>query len=127
MQWRVFLTLRASRAVIGAIGGFVLAWQVLSIRPFFGILWPPDIIGVSSGPVPVQHLEFCSYPVLWRSQSLLLQGCLFCYPCTGIIFHNRRPGWPQHRTCRNRCSQSRTDGAGLSEINRRSGKTTGID
>ena len=24
MQWRVFLTLRASRAVIGAIGGFVL-------------------------------------------------------------------------------------------------------
>ena len=24
LQWRVFLTLRASRAVIGAVGGFVL-------------------------------------------------------------------------------------------------------
>ena len=50
MQWRVFLTLRASRAVIGAIGGFVLGVTGFVYQTVFrNPLASPDIIGVSSG------------------------------------------------------------------------------
>lgn len=50
MQWRVFLTLRASRAVIGAIGGFVLGMAGFVYQTVFrNPLASPDIIGVSSG------------------------------------------------------------------------------
>ena len=50
MQWRVFLTLRASRAVIGAIGGFVLGVTGFVYQTVFrNPLASPDIIGASSG------------------------------------------------------------------------------
>ena len=50
MQWRVFLTLRASRAVIGAIGGFVLGVTGFVYQTIFrNPLASPDIIGASSG------------------------------------------------------------------------------
>ena len=50
MQWRVFLSLRLSRTVVGTIGGFALgaagfAYQTVFRNP----LASPDIIGVSSG------------------------------------------------------------------------------
>lgn len=50
MQWNVFLTLRASRAVIGASGGFVLGVAGFVYQTIFrNPLASPDIIGVSSG------------------------------------------------------------------------------
>ena len=50
MQWRVFLTLRASRAVIGVIGGFVLGVTGFVYQTVFrNPLASPDIIGASSG------------------------------------------------------------------------------
>ena len=50
IQWRVFLTLRASRAVIGAIGGFVLGVTGFVYQTVFrNPLASPDIIGASSG------------------------------------------------------------------------------
>ena len=50
MQWQVFLTLRASRAVIGAIGGFVLGVTGFVYQTVFrNPLASPDIIGASSG------------------------------------------------------------------------------
>lgn len=50
MQWRVFLTLRASRAIIGAIGGFVLGVTGFVYQTVFrNPLASPDIIGASSG------------------------------------------------------------------------------
>ncbi len=50
LQWRVFLTLRASRAIIGAIGGFVLGVTGFVYQTVFrNPLASPDIIGVSSG------------------------------------------------------------------------------
>lgn len=50
MQWRVFLTLRTSRAVIGAIGGFVLGVTGFVYQTVFrNPLASPDIIGASSG------------------------------------------------------------------------------
>lgn len=50
MQWRVFLSLRCSRTIVGLIGGFVLGvagfiYQTLFRNPMAS----PDIIGVSSG------------------------------------------------------------------------------
>lgn len=50
LQWRVFLTLRCSRTLVGVIGGFVLGvtgyvYQTVFRNP----LASPDIIGVSSG------------------------------------------------------------------------------
>lgn len=50
IQWRVFLPLRASRAVIGAIGGFVLGVTGFVYQTVFrNPLASPDIIGASSG------------------------------------------------------------------------------
>ncbi len=50
MQWRVFLTLRLSRVLVGLIGGFALGvcgfvFQTVFSNP----LASPDIVGVSSG------------------------------------------------------------------------------
>lgn len=50
MQWRVFITLRCSRSIVGVMGGFALGvagfvYQTLFRNP----LASPDIIGVSSG------------------------------------------------------------------------------
>ena len=50
MQWRVFLTLRLSRTVVGAIGGFALGVAGFVYQTVFrNPLASPDIIGVSSG------------------------------------------------------------------------------
>lgn len=50
MQWRVFLTLRCSRTVVGIIGGFALGVAGFVYQTVFGNpLASPDIIGVSSG------------------------------------------------------------------------------
>lgn len=50
MQWRVFLTLRCSRTVVGIIGGFALGVSGFVYQTVFGNpLASPDIIGVSSG------------------------------------------------------------------------------
>lgn len=50
MQWRVFLTLRMSRTLVGVIGGFALGVAGFVYQTVFrNPLASPDIIGVSSG------------------------------------------------------------------------------
>ena len=50
LQWRVFLTLRLSRTVVGVIGGFTLGVAGFVYQTVFrNPLASPDIIGVSSG------------------------------------------------------------------------------
>lgn len=50
MQWRVFWTLRASRMIVGAAGGFALGAAGFVYQTVFrNPLASPDIIGVSSG------------------------------------------------------------------------------
>ena len=50
MQWRVFLTLRLTRTVVGIIGGFALGVAGFVYQTVFrNALASPDIIGVSSG------------------------------------------------------------------------------
>ena len=50
MQWRVFLTLRCSRTIVGVIGGFALGVAGFVYQTVFrNPLASPDIIGVSSG------------------------------------------------------------------------------
>ncbi len=50
MQWRVFLTLRCSRMIVGLIGGFALGIAGFVYQTVFrNPLASPDIIGVSSG------------------------------------------------------------------------------
>lgn len=50
MQWRVFLTLRCSRTLVGVIGGFALGVSGYVYQTVFrNPLASPDIIGVSSG------------------------------------------------------------------------------
>lgn len=50
MQWRVFLTLRCSRTVVGVMGGFALGVAGFVYQTVFrNPLASPDIIGVSSG------------------------------------------------------------------------------
>lgn len=50
MQWRVFLTLRLTRTVVGIIGGFALGIAGFVYQTVFrNPLASPDIIGVSSG------------------------------------------------------------------------------
>lgn len=50
MQWRVFLTLRLTRTVVGIIGGFALGVAGFVYQTVFrNPLASPDIIGVSSG------------------------------------------------------------------------------
>lgn len=50
MQWRVFLTLRCSRTLVGVIGGFALGAAGFVYQTVFrNPLASPDIIGVSSG------------------------------------------------------------------------------
>ena len=49
-QWRVFLTLRCSRTVVGIVGGFALGVAGFVYQTVFrNPLASPDIIGVSSG------------------------------------------------------------------------------
>lgn len=50
MQWRVFLTLRCSRTLVGVVGGFALGAAGFVYQTVFrNPLASPDIIGVSSG------------------------------------------------------------------------------
>ena len=50
MQWRVFMTLRCSRTVVGVVGGFALGVAGFVYQTVFrNPLASPDIIGVSSG------------------------------------------------------------------------------
>ena len=50
MQWRVFLTLRLPRTVVGVIGGFALGVAGFVYQTVFrNPLASPDVIGVSSG------------------------------------------------------------------------------
>lgn len=50
MQWRVFLTLRLSRTLVGVLGGFALGVSGFVYQTVFrNPLASPDIIGVSSG------------------------------------------------------------------------------
>ena len=50
MHWRVFLTLRCSRTVVGVVGGFALGVAGFVYQTVFrNPLASPDIIGVSSG------------------------------------------------------------------------------
>lgn len=50
MQWNVFLTLRASRTLLGVLGGFALGSAGFVYQTVFrNPLASPDIIGVSSG------------------------------------------------------------------------------
>ena len=49
-QWRIFLTLRLSRTVVGVLGGFTLGVAGFVCQTVFrNPLASPDIIGVSSG------------------------------------------------------------------------------
>lgn len=73
MQWRVFLTLRASRAVIGAIGGFVLGVTGFVYQTVFrNPLASPDIIGASSGASVGAAFGILFCPARWLSPYLPL-------------------------------------------------------
>ena len=50
LQWRVFVTLRLSRTIVGLVGGFALGVAGFVYQTVFhNPLASPDIIGVSSG------------------------------------------------------------------------------
>lgn len=50
LQWRVFITLRLSRTIVGIVGGFALGTAGFVYQTVFrNALASPDIIGVSSG------------------------------------------------------------------------------
>ena len=50
LQWRVFLTLRLSRTMVGVVGGFALGVAGFVYQTVFrNALASPDIVGVSSG------------------------------------------------------------------------------
>ncbi len=87
IQWRVFLTLRANRAVIGAIGGFVLGVTGFVYQTVFrNPLASPDIIGASSGASVGCRFR---YPVFARRGGChpicLCRSHLLCTPCTGAF------------------------------------------
>ena len=67
MQWRVFLTLRCSRTVVGIIGGFALGVSGFVYQTVFGNpLDPRTSSAFPREPVPVLLPGFCFCPVLLR-------------------------------------------------------------
>lgn len=128
MQWRVFLTLRASRAVIGAIGGFVLGVTGFVYQTVFrNPLASPDIIGASSGASVGAAFGILFLPgAVAVTLSCLCRSHLLCTPCTDAFLPDRRKRRQKHRPFRYRRAQPGTDRVSLSEAPRRPGKTACI-
>ena len=81
LQWRVFLTLRASRAVIGAVGGFVLGVTGFVYQTVFkNPLASPDIIGVSSGAS-----AGAAFGILFLSSSMAVTASAFAGAVCAVI------------------------------------------
>ena len=81
LQWRVFLTLRASRAVIGAVGGFVLGVTGFVYQTVFkNPLASPDIIGVSSGAS-----AGAAFGILFLSGSMAVTASAFAGAVCAVI------------------------------------------
>ena len=119
LQWRVFLTLRASRAVIGAVGGFVLGVTGFVYQTVFkNPLASPDIIGVSSGAS-----AGAAFGILFLSGSMAVTASAFAGAVCAVILSFVCQRRPEHRACRDCRPQPVTDRPCLSEINCRSRKT----
>lgn len=81
LQWRVFLTLRLSRTVVGVIGGFSLGVAGIVYQTVFrNSLASPDIIGVSSGAS-----AGAAAGILFLSGSLAVTGSAFAGALLAVI------------------------------------------
>ena len=88
MQWRVFLTLRLSRTVVGVIGGFALGvagfvYQTVFRNPLTSSVSPPE-------PVPVRPRASCFCPAAQPSRCLRLPVL-----CWRLFLRWRFPAWTE--------------------------------
>ena len=82
MQWRVFLTLRLSRTVVGVIGGFALGVAGFVYQTVFrNPLASPDIIGVSSGTS-----AGAAAGILFLSGSMAVTASAFAGALLAVVF-----------------------------------------
>lgn len=82
MQWRVFLTLRLSRTVVGVIGGFALGVAGFVYQTVFrNPLASPDIIGVSSGAS-----AGAAAGILFLSGSVAVTASAFAGALLAVVF-----------------------------------------
>ena len=82
MQWRVFLTLRLSRTVVGVIGGFALGVAGFVYQTVFrNPLASPDIIGVSSGAS-----AGAAAGILFLSGSMAVTASAFAGALLAVVF-----------------------------------------
>ncbi len=82
LQWRVFLTLRCSRTVIGVVGGFALGITGFVYQTVFrNPLASPDIIGVSSGAS-----AGAAAGILFLSSASLVTASAFAGALLSVLF-----------------------------------------
>ncbi len=82
MQWRVFLTLRLSRTVVGVSGGFALGVSGFVYQTVFrNPLASPDIIGVSSGAS-----AGAAAGILFLSGTAMVTGAAFVGALLAVVF-----------------------------------------
>ncbi len=82
MQWRVFLTLRLSRTVVGVAGGFALGVAGFVYQTVFrNPLASPDIIGVSSGAS-----AGAAAGILFLSGTAMVTGAAFVGALLAVVF-----------------------------------------
>ncbi len=81
MQWRVFLTLRLGRVIVGVVGGFALGAAGFVYQTVFrNPLASPDIIGVSSGAS-----AGAAAGILFFSGAAAVTACAFAGALTAVI------------------------------------------
>lgn len=81
MQWRVFWTLRVSRALMGTVGGFALGIAGFVYQTVFrNPLASPDIIGVSSGAS-----AGAAFGILFLSGAAAVTLSAFCGAVLAVI------------------------------------------
>lgn len=81
MQWRILLTLRCSRTLVGILGGFALGVTGLVYQTVFrNPLASPDIIGVSSGAS-----AGAAVGILFLSGALSVTICAFAGALLAVI------------------------------------------
>ena len=86
MQWRVFLTLRCSRTVVGVVGGFALGVSGFVYQTVFrNPLASPDIIGVSSGAS-----AGAAAGILFLSGSAAVTASAFGGALLAVVFATKR-------------------------------------
>ncbi len=81
MQWRVFLTLRLGRVIVGVVGGFALGAAGFVYQTVFrNPLASPDIIGVSSGAS-----AGAAAGILFFSGAAAVTACAFAGALAAVI------------------------------------------